>query len=520
MVYLFLGKFFATYISLTCFKTSGINISAKIRLRYLACLFSQPIAYFDAHGGAAPASVEDSGAPSTYNQFVGGDSGSGGSVIMAITSSSNTIQLGISEKLGLFIQNTSMLFAAFVIGFIHNWELTLITALILPVTAIVYGTTVPMDIGIEKKIVAAYTKAAVVAEECLSTIRTVNAFNAKPKLTKKYMVCLDDAKKIGMTKAPLMSIQFSAAFFVIYAGFGLCFWYGILMLKRGKLDGGVGEIFIVFFAVLIGVMAFSQVAPPIGNMSRAAGAAHGLFQVIDSSEALLEERKSGRKFDGPDGENKSWVHRLEFKDVHFAYPSRKDVKILNGLNVIFEEGKTTAIVGGSGSGKSTIVGLLERWYEPDAVPEKESNDDQSNKETELLKGGIYVDGDIDISNLNREWWRTQIGLVQQEPVLFNDTIYKNVCYGLLGSRWEQAEEEEKRRMVKEACTEAGAGEFIDALPDVRPMYSEEQSLDHQALISNPDRVMIHKLENRESGSLVARSNGLQLLGPSSRSPRS
>jgi len=396
---------------------------------------------------------------------------------MAITSSSNTIQLGISEKLGLFIQNTAMLFSAFVVGFIYNWELTLVTALILPITGAIYGTTVPIDIGIEKKIVAAYTKAAVVAEECLSTIRTINAFNAKPKLTKKYMVCLDDAKKIGMTKAPLMGIQFSAAFFVIYAGFGLCFWYGILMLKRRKLDGGVGEIFIVFFAVLVGVMAFSQVAPPIGNMSKAAGAAHELFKVIDSSDALVEERSSGRKFDGPGGENKSWIHRLEFRDVHFAYPSRKDVKILNGLNVLFEEGKTTAIVGSSGSGKSTIVGLLERWYEPDDVPEKEAND-QSSEEVGLPQGRIYVDGDIDISTLNREWWRAQIGLVQQEPVLFNDTIYKNVCYGLLGSPWEHAEEEEKRNMVKEACIEAGAGEFIDTLPEVRLTYPEKRPSNH------------------------------------------
>lgn len=396
---------------------------------------------------------------------------------MAITNSSNTIQLGTSEKLGLFIQYTSMLFAAFIIGFTQNWELTLITALILPVTTIIYGITVPMEINLEKKVVAAYTQAATIAEECLSTIRTVNAFNAKPSLTDKYEDCLAKAKIIGMKKAPLMSVQFSAAFFVIYSGFALCFWYGLLMLKRGKLDGGVGEIFIVFSSVLIGVMSFAQIAPPIGNMSKAAGAAHGLFQVIDSSDELMEERNSGRKFDGPDGENKSWIHRLEFKNVHFAYPTRKDIKVLDGLSVVFEEGKRTAIVGGSGSGKSTIVGLLERWYEPDEVPEKSSDGtdgvpdkisvDEGTSEGQLPKGRIYVDGDVDVSTLNREWWRTQIGLVQQEPVLFNDTIYKNVCYGLLGSRWEHAEEEEKRQLVKEACIEAGAGEFIDKLPEVR-----------------------------------------------------
>ena len=466
LVYLFIGKFIATYIAMICFRTSGIRISAKIRLRYLACLFSQPISYFDANSGDGPASAENSGAPSSFSQFSSDDTASGGSVIMAITSSSNTIQLGISEKLGLFIQYLAMLISAFVIGFTQNWELTLMTSLILPVTTIIYGTTIPLEINLEKKVVAAYTQAATIIDECLSTIRTVNAFNAKPKVIDRYVVHLDKAKKVGLKKAPLMSIQFSAAFFVIYSGFGLCFWWGLRMLKRGKLDGGVGEIFTVFFAVLIGVMAFAQVAPPIGNMSKAAAAAHGLFKVIDSSTKLVEERNSGRKFDGEGGENKTWLHRLEFKGVDFAYPSRKDVKVLNGLSVLFEEGKTTAIVGGSGSGKSTIVGLLERWYEPDEVPEKATGDESGSDDKGLPEGRIYVDGDVDISTLNREWWRTQIGLVQQEPVLFNDTIYKNVCYGLLGSQWEHAPEDEKRRMVKEACTEAGAGEFIDTLAEV------------------------------------------------------
>lgn len=389
---------------------------------------------------------------------------------MAITSSSNTIQLGISEKLGLFIQYTSMLIAAFVVGFTVNWELTLMTALILPVTTMIYGTTVPLEINLEKRIVAAYTKAATAAEECISSIRTINAFNAQPRLIHKYTDFLMNAKKIGLTKAPLMSVQFSAAFFVIYAGFGLCFWWGIKMLQRGALPGGVGEIFSVFFAVLIGVMAFAQIAPPIGNFSKAAGAAHGLFQVIDSSDALVEERRSGRKLDGEDGEGKEWSARIELRGVQFAYPSRKDVNVLNDLSVVFEEGKTTAIVGGSGSGKSTIVGLLERWYEPDEPdgPEDEKTADQEAESDDngLPNGRIYVDGDIDISTLNREWWRTKIGLVQQEPVLFNDTIYKNVCYGLLGSPWEHSDEDEKRRLVKEACIEAGAEIFIDDLPDV------------------------------------------------------
>ncbi|KAF8473304.1 multidrug resistance protein 2 [Kalaharituber pfeilii] len=467
-VYLFIGKFIAGYIAMACFRTAGINVSAKIRLKYLASLFAQPIAYFDTHGADMPATgPQASGAPETYSQFGSVDSGSSGSVILAITSSSNTIQLGISEKLGLFIQFTAMLIASFIVAFTTNWELTLITALILPITAIIYGVTVPMDIQLEKKVVAAYTQAATVAEESLGTIRTINAFNAQPRITKKYTKFLQNAKKIGVKKCPLISIQFSAAFFVIYAGFGLCFWWGIRMLQRHKLPGGVGDIFSVFFAVLIAVMSFAQIAPPIANMSKAAGAAHGLFQVIDSSVELVKERAAGRKLDGDGGENKTWTPQLEFKSVDFAYPSRKEAQILSGLSVIFEAGKTTAIVGSSGSGKSTIVGLLERWYEPDNPEPVPNEKDEGNSAhgSDLPGGRIYVDGDIDIKTLNREWWRTKIGLVQQEPVLFNDTIYQNVCYGLLGSPWENAPEDEKRNLVKEACIEAGAGEFIDQLPD-------------------------------------------------------
>ncbi|KAI5810258.1 ABC multidrug transporter Mdr1 [Peziza echinospora] len=467
LLYLFIGKFVTGYIAMTCFRTAGTNISARIRLQYLTSLFSQPISYFDSHGANQKIPTGDlSGAPDQNNVFASSsaEKGTSGSVVVAITTSSNTIQLGISEKLGLFIQFTAMMFSAFIIGFTINWELTLITTLILPTTVIIYGITIPMDVKIETKVVAAYTQAATLAEECLSTIRTINAFNAQPKLTAQFGQYLAAAKAMGAKKAPLISIQMSAAFFVIYAGYGLCFYWGMRMLKRGALPGGLGEILTIFMAVLFAVMAFGNIAPPIANMSKAAGAAAGLFKVIDNSEELRQERRTGRKLDEEE-DRREWKTKIEVRGVDFTYPSRPDVKVLNKMSVVFEEGKTTAIVGGSGSGKSTIVGLLERWYEPNAIEKDAGSDKDSEASGGLENGAIYLDGDVPLSSLNKKWWRTQIGLVQQEVTLFNDTIFNNVCYGLLGSKLENVSEEEKRRLVQEACIEAGAGEFIDQLPE-------------------------------------------------------
>lgn len=165
--------------------------------------------------------------------------------------------------------------------------------------------------------------------------------------------------------------------------------------------------------------------------------------------------------------------------------------MLDDLSLRFEAGKITAIVGASGSGKSTIVGLLERWYNLDqdvqfrlpksAVKDKknekvkEEEDSENKKSTGTLEdsmspvslsGSILV-GNHNLETLDLKWWRTQIGLVQQEPFIFNDTICKNVENGLIGTVWEDADATTKKALVEEACKEAFADEYINRLPEVR-----------------------------------------------------
>jgi ATP-binding cassette subfamily B (MDR/TAP) protein 1 len=139
------------------------------------------------------------------------------------------------------------------------------------------------------------------------------------------------------------------------------------------------------------------------------------------------------------------VGKISLENVTFRYPSRPDVTVVKGLSVDFPAGKTAAIVGASGSGKSTIISLIERFYDP-------------------VSGAVKLDG-TDIKDLNIKWLRSQIGLVSQEPTLFATTIKNNVAHGLIGTTFEHVSEEEKFALIKEACIKANADGFISKLPN-------------------------------------------------------
>lgn len=220
---------------------------------------------------------------------------------------------------------------------------------------------------------------------------------------------------------------------------------------------------------------------PLQNISKASAAAVACFKVIDAPQlkhgglADLDVRTLGD---------------VSFENVTFSYPSRPQAAILQDLSFTIPHGKVTAFVGQSGCGKSTIVALLERWYdlsEVNAVPPKSEGQSgtEQGAEKDVAKyhtaelanvqceqgdsvvfqnSGRIACGSHNIETFDRKWWRSHIGLVQQEPVLFNETIFENVCKGLVGSRREEASISSKLELVKEACREAFANEFIGRLP--------------------------------------------------------
>lgn len=181
----------------------------------------------------------------------------------------------------------------------------------------------------------------------------------------------------------------------------------------------------------------TQIAPQILAFTKASSSAEEIFRTIDRQSEIDPLDEGGQV-------PTTCVGDIRIEGVSFAYPARPDITVLNSLQLSAPANKTTALVGASGSGKSTIIGLLERWYD-------------------YPTGTIFLDG-IDIRELNLHWLRTNVRLVQQEPVLFAGTVYDNVAYGLFGTPKADLPVAEQRVLVEKACKDAYADEFIERLP--------------------------------------------------------
>lgn len=232
--------------------------------------------------------------------------------------------------------------------------------------------------------------------------------------------------------------------------------------------------------------------PQITAFTNAAAAASELFSVIDKESELDPLDESGKM------PSDSCGGSLKITSLDFAYPSRPGAPVLRNLNISIPAGKTTALVGASGSGKSTVVGLLERWYSP-------------------ASGSIMLDG-LDISDYNTQWLRSRIRLVQQvssavlradvvrrltlfqEPVLFRGTVFENVRKGLLGDQ-RHLSAEDQLAVVREACISSNADGFIQELPKVR----KSKTLKRRALLMSR-RVTTPRLANEQVCCLEVKGN--------------
>uniref|UniRef100_L7JCX2 Spermidine/putrescine import ATP-binding protein potA n=1 Tax=Pyricularia oryzae (strain P131) TaxID=1143193 RepID=L7JCX2_PYRO1 len=204
-----------------------------------------------------------------------------------------------------------------------------------------------------------------------------------------------------------------------------------VMYMEGRINTPESMI-VVLLCVMMLTGSVSTLTTPIAAAARSANAAAVFYRVIDAPRP-----KTGG-LSGPEAAPLA-SGDLVLTNVNFAYPTRPLTRVLANLSVRFPAGKTTAIVGPSGSGKSTVVALLERWYEMDGDP-------VGNIGVLWLRNGIVAAGGKPLKEIDLYWWRSQIGLVQQEPFLFNDSIFQNVAYGLVGTEWEGVGDEEKTKL--------------------------------------------------------------------------
>ncbi|XP_061717365.1 multidrug resistance protein homolog 49-like [Cydia pomonella] len=339
---------------------------------------------------------------------------------------------GIGEKIPMLVYLVMSFVTAIIISLSYGWELTLVVLSCTPIIIATTAVVAKVQSSLTTQELKAYSVAGVIAEEVLSAIRTVVAFGGEAKEIKRYEDLLEPAKKTGMRKGMFSGIGSGVMWLIIYATYALSFWYGVWLILGSRLDPTPtytpAVLMIIFFSILQGAQNVGLTSPHLEAISSARSSAGSIFEVLDRKPAIDSL--------STEGERPELGGDLELKDVHFRYPARSDVSVLNGINLKINPNETVALVGSSGCGKSTVLQLLQRMYDPDS-------------------GTVTASG-YDLRNINVRHLRNHIAVVGQEPVLFAGTIMENI------------------RMSNPACTDqeiyvaakqAYCHAFIKKLPD-------------------------------------------------------
>uniref|UniRef100_A0A8C0X555 Bile salt export pump n=1 Tax=Castor canadensis TaxID=51338 RepID=A0A8C0X555_CASCN len=339
----------------------------------------------------------------------------------------NKINDAIADQLAVFIQRITSALFGFLLGFYRGWKLTLVIISASPLIGIgaaIIGLSVAKFTDLELK---AYAKAGSVADEVISSIRTVAAFGGEKKEVERYEKNLVFAQRWGIRKGMVIGFFTGYMWCLIFFCYALAFWYGSTLILDGD-EYTPGTLVQIFLSVIVGAINLGHASSCLEAFATGRVAATSIFETIDRKPIMDCMADDGYKLDRIKGE-------IEFQNVTFHYPSRPEVQILNNLNMVIKPGEMTALVGPSGSGKSTALQLIQRFYDPS-------------------EGMVTLDGH-DIRSLNIRWLRDQIGIVEQEPVLFSTTIAENIRYGRKEATMED---------IIQAAKDANAYNFIMNLP--------------------------------------------------------
>ncbi|KAF0692317.1 Aste57867_16598 [Aphanomyces stellatus] len=333
-----------------------------------------------------------------------------------------------AETLNAILINAATLCVAFGIAFYNSWRMTLVFIAVLPVMASAQMLQMQMMTSqTGKDINDGDVKAGALLSEAINAIRTVASFNLEGRTNVAYFENLQFSsttdRKAGVLGGIAFSVSQSA---MIYALSGI-FYYGGWLMMHGLLD--FQSMFMVLNSILFCSFGVGMAAQGLGDVGKAKKAVKSIFAIIDRQPPIDCTADSGVQLDHVNGE-------LELRGLDFHYPTRPDSKIYTNYNLKIKAGQTVALVGGSGSGKSTAINLIERFYDPTA-------------------GVVLLDG-RDLKTINVQSLRHHISIVSQEPVLFIGTIGENIATGKPGATQEE---------IEDAAKKANAHDFIMQFPD-------------------------------------------------------
>lgn len=380
------------------FTLAGERIVIRLRQKLYRNILSQDVAFFD------------------FNRT--------GDLMSRLASDCTTLQNTVSVNISQGLRNLAQVIGGFAFMFYTSWKLSSLMLLLIPPVAgmaFIFGRRIR---GLAKEFQAELAEASIVAEETISGVRTVKSFVQEENEVTRYQRSLTAA--LSAARRRIIAIgQFMTIAFVL--GFGaVCFvlWYGGREVIYGPMTVGALVQFLLYLMVVsIGVGSLGSLW---GDLMAGVGASHRVFEIIEREPSFQDVGRSLERVRGD----------IEFRGVHFAYPTRPDLPVLNGLDLEIPAGQVAALVGSSGGGKTTIASLIPRFYDP-------------------AKGTIAVDGHP-ITELKPSWLRAQIGIVSQEPILISSTIEENIRYG-----HPTATDED----VHQAARSANCLEFVNGFPE-------------------------------------------------------
>ncbi|KAH1214343.1 ABC transporter B family member 18 [Glycine max] len=347
-----------------------------------------------------------------------------------VTASRQLKMRGCNERVASLIPDCVAYMSTFlfchILAFVLSWRLTLAAiplSVMFIVPALVFGKIM---LDLVMKMIESYGIAGGIAEQAISSIRTVYSYVGENQTLTRFSSALQKTMEFGIKQGFAKGLMLGSMG-VIYISWGFQAWVGTFLITNKGEKGG--HVFVAGFNVLMGGLSILSALPNLTAITEATAAVTRLFEMIDRVPTIDSEDKKGKALSYVRGE-------IEFQDVYFCYPSRPDTPVLQGFNLTVPAGKSVGLVGGSGSGKSTVIQLFERFYDP-------------------VEGVILLDGHK-TNRLQLKWLRSQIGLVNQEPVLFATSIKENILFGKEGASMEN---------VISAAKAANAHDFIVKLPD-------------------------------------------------------
>eukprot|EP00253_Pinus_taeda_P014570 PITA_14570 len=389
------------------------------------------------------------------------------------------IQDALGEKVPNFIINLSTFIATYAVSFYLSWRMASVTmplASVLIAAGMLYGRTL---IRIARKMHSEYNESNIIAEQTISAIITVYSFVGEEKAITKFSSSLVGTVKLGLKQGLAKGLSIGGNRSVVFCvvGIRVLVWKPIgnkSCSKRRKNR----QCRILHYSrwTVRHIRSLASALSNVKYLSEAGVAAFRIFEMIEKVPEIDSEDVRGKVLEMVSGE-------VQFRNVEFAYPSRPESIIFNKFCLTIPARQTVALVGASGSGKSTAIALLERFYDP-------------------IGGEILLDGE-NIKSLQLKWLRSQLGLVNQEPALFAASIRENMIFGKGDARLDE---------IISVVKDANAHTFITQLPKG---YDRQRIAIARALLKNPSILLLDEATSAldaESEKSVQDALGIASIG--------